>query len=152
MISSTIVHLSGSVSQHLVGHSHIHYAVQCLEPTLFDLCTRLVECIRSQLTECNMGRHQILAMETSCTCSFLSGSHAYTPGSSYHLLTKETHGWKGGWTSYTDFIVRPPSTLMRTFSASGLNRIFVSITIPTVALTFVMTMIYCYRQVLGGVR
>ncbi len=51
MILFTITKLAGSVTLHLANRSYMQYALECLEPTLFNWCEAVLSSLKEQLTK-----------------------------------------------------------------------------------------------------
>lgn len=56
IILATIQRIVGYVASHQVSCIQMFYAVRCLNPTIYDLCTTLLGCIEAQLTFCKEGK------------------------------------------------------------------------------------------------
>lgn len=58
MILFTITKLAGSTSPHLASKSQMAYAVECLEPKLFNWCVGFLTNVKDQISRCRTGRHK----------------------------------------------------------------------------------------------
>ena len=52
----TIDGVAGTRDAHLTGRSHMLYALQCMEPTIFNWCEGILVCLKIQLNKCKRGR------------------------------------------------------------------------------------------------
>jgi hypothetical protein len=52
----TITHVAGSASPHMALQSHFQYAIECMEPRVFNWCEGLLKNMKKQLTKCRTGR------------------------------------------------------------------------------------------------
>ena len=51
----TIGKVAGTRSSHLTTRSHMLYALQCMERTIFNWCESMLMCLKKQLTKCRRG-------------------------------------------------------------------------------------------------
>ena len=51
----TIKNVAGTRSSHLTTRSHMLYALQCMEPTVFNCCEGMLVCLKYQLNKCKRG-------------------------------------------------------------------------------------------------
>ena len=51
----TIGKVAGTRASHLPSRSHMLYALQCMEPTVFNWCEGMLVCLKSQLNKCKRG-------------------------------------------------------------------------------------------------
>lgn len=68
-IAFYLVRMSGTVSQHVISHPLMYYALECMRPTVFVCFTGLLAFVRSQLTTCKIARHKNFGYG-SLICSF----------------------------------------------------------------------------------
>jgi hypothetical protein len=61
--------ITGSTSLHQASRPLMFYSVECLRPTVYDWCTSLLANMKSQLTDCKLGRKRNFGF-TSILCSF----------------------------------------------------------------------------------
>lgn len=52
----TIVKVAGSVTLHLVNISYMQYALECLEPTVFNWCEAILYLTKEQMTKVKSGK------------------------------------------------------------------------------------------------
>ena len=48
----TISKVVGTRASHLTSRSHMLYALQCMEPTIFNWCEGMLVCLKNQLEKC----------------------------------------------------------------------------------------------------
>jgi hypothetical protein len=58
MILFTITKLAGSTGPHLASKSQMVYAIECLEPRVFNWCGGLLVNLKDQITKCKTGRQK----------------------------------------------------------------------------------------------
>ena len=51
----TIGKVAGTRATHLTSRSHMLYALQCMDPTVFNWCEGMLACLKSQLNKCKRG-------------------------------------------------------------------------------------------------
>jgi hypothetical protein len=51
----TITCMEGSVTPHMALQSHFHYALECMEPRVFNWCEGVLKIMKKQLTKCISG-------------------------------------------------------------------------------------------------
>ena len=51
----TIGKVARTRSTHLTTRSHMMYALQCMEPTVFNWCEGMLVCLKNQLSKCKIG-------------------------------------------------------------------------------------------------
>jgi hypothetical protein len=51
----TITHVAGSAAPHMALHSQFQYAIECMEPRVFNWCEGLLKNMKKQLTKCRTG-------------------------------------------------------------------------------------------------
>ena len=56
MILFTIAKLAGSVTLHLTNRSYMQYALECLEPKVFNWCEAVLSSLKEQLTKVKSGK------------------------------------------------------------------------------------------------
>jgi hypothetical protein len=54
----SITNLAGSTSAHLASRSQMDYALQCMEPRLFNWSATFLHNVKDQITKCRMGKHK----------------------------------------------------------------------------------------------
>jgi hypothetical protein len=54
----SITNLAGSTSAHLASRSQMAYALQCVEPTLFNWSTTFLHNVKDQISRCRMGKQK----------------------------------------------------------------------------------------------
>ena len=52
----TITQMARSVAPHMALQSHFQYAIECMEPRVFNWCESLLKNMKKQLTKCRNGR------------------------------------------------------------------------------------------------
>ena len=51
----TIGKVEGTRSAHITTRSHMLYALQCMDPTVFNYCEGMLVCLKDQLNKCKRG-------------------------------------------------------------------------------------------------
>jgi hypothetical protein len=54
VILYTMTHIVGSSSLHQASWSQMQYVVECMRPTIFDWSTTMLNCMKTQLTDCKL--------------------------------------------------------------------------------------------------
>ena len=68
-VAYCLVRMSGTTTQHLISHSLMYYALECMRPTVYDWCTGMLASVSTQLTTCKIGRQKNFGYG-SLICSF----------------------------------------------------------------------------------
>ena len=58
VLESIIVRVAGSSSIHLATRNQMRLAVECLQGSLFDWCSRVILIVKKQLFDCKRGRRK----------------------------------------------------------------------------------------------
>ena len=68
-VAYCLVRMSSTAAQHVISQLLMYYALEFLQPTIYDWCTSLLASVCTQLTTCKMGRQKNFGYG-SLICSF----------------------------------------------------------------------------------
>jgi hypothetical protein len=67
----SITNLEGSMSAHMDSKSQISYAIQFVEPRLFNWSVGFLQNVKEQITKCRIGRHNQFGYDSFLVLFFL---------------------------------------------------------------------------------
>jgi hypothetical protein len=67
----SITNLAGSTSAHLASKSQMSYALQCVEPRLFNWSAGFLQNVKEQITKCRIGRQKQFGYDSFLVSFFL---------------------------------------------------------------------------------